>query len=87
MILRRAPPGGSLRAPGGIVLVVDESALQLWSVNHAARVVGVSPRTMWRLVHADPPGIASITVGRRRLIPATAVAAFIAERGADIPAA
>ena len=69
------------------MLVVDESALQLLSVAETARRLGVSNRTVWRLVHADPPILASITVGRRRLIPATEVRAFIDGRRSRTDAA
>ena len=65
--------------------MVDESALQLMSVPAAAKRLGVSPRTVWRLVRDKD--LDSITVGRRRLIPATSVAAFIAARLPDSPAA
>lgn len=54
----------------------------LVSAPEAAAALGISERTVWALVAAGE--LASVRIGRRRLFPQVALAAFVAARQADV---
>jgi excisionase family DNA binding protein len=78
---RVSDPSALAEQVAGLVIARLETKLellaprQLYSVSQAAAQLSVSQETIWRLLATGELG--SMTVGRRRLIPAHALAAFV----------
>ncbi|MFI7203308.1 helix-turn-helix domain-containing protein [Micromonospora aurantiaca (nom. illeg.)] len=66
-IARTQPDGGPAAGP---------AVRDLYPVNEAAYRLGTTPRTLWQLI--KDKRIHSVRIGRRRLIPASAITDFIA---------
>lgn len=54
---------------------------ELWSVDRAAAALGLGRSLVYELISAGK--LRSLTVGRRRLVPSTAVTEFVAARASD----
>lgn len=75
--------GQKQMAIGGLAVAIQTSIEHHYTVPEAAKVVGVSAKTMWRFVWARK--VRSVLIGRSRRVPVSAIQEFIDKN--TIPAA
>lgn len=55
---------------------------QLLTIANAAALLGVSRATLYRAIAHPSSGLLTVTIGRRRLVPASEIALFVDRRAA-----